>query len=55
MLTLSALLGPALLLLADTLGRVVFPPSEVPAGVMTALVGVPVLVALVRRKKVVAA
>lgn len=54
-LTLSALLGPALLLLADTLGRVLFPPSEVPAGVMTALVGVPVLVALVRRKKVVAA
>ncbi|MEV0192638.1 FecCD family ABC transporter permease [Kitasatospora purpeofusca] len=54
-LTLSAVLGPALLLLADTLGRVLFPPSEVPAGVMTALVGVPVLVALVRRRKVVAA
>ncbi|MFG3056179.1 FecCD family ABC transporter permease [Kitasatospora sp. NPDC048239] len=54
-LGLSAVLGPALLLLADALGRVLFPPSEVPAGVMTALVGVPVLVALVRRRKVVAA
>ena len=53
-LTLSAVLGPALLLLADALGRVLFPPSEVPAGVMTALVGVPVLVVLVRRRKVVA-
>ncbi|MEU4302990.1 FecCD family ABC transporter permease [Kitasatospora aureofaciens] len=54
-LAFSAVLGPALLLLADTLGRVLFPPSEVPAGVMTALVGVPVLVTLVRRRKVVAA
>ncbi|MFG2846142.1 FecCD family ABC transporter permease [Kitasatospora sp. NPDC048296] len=54
-LAFSAVLGPALLLLADTFGRVLFPPSEVPAGVMTALVGVPVLVALVRRRKVVAA
>ncbi|MFJ6216993.1 FecCD family ABC transporter permease [Streptomyces sp. NPDC092296] len=54
-LTLSALLGPALLLLADTLGRLLLPPSEVPAGVMTALVGVPVLVVLVRRRAVVAA
>ncbi|MGA5703376.1 FecCD family ABC transporter permease [Peterkaempfera bronchialis] len=54
-LTLSALLGPALLLFADTLGRLLLPPSEVPAGVMTALVGVPVLIVLVRRKAVVAA
>jgi len=54
-LTMSALLGPALMLLADTIGRLVLRPSEVPAGVMTALVGVPVLVALVRRRSVVAA
>ncbi|MER5793820.1 iron ABC transporter permease [Streptomyces sp. NPDC001980] len=49
-LPLSALLGAGLLLAADVLGRVVRAPAEVPAGVMTALVGVPVLVALVRRK-----
>ncbi|MER6271014.1 iron ABC transporter permease [Streptomyces sp900105755] len=49
-LPLSALLGAGLLPAADVLGRVVRAPAEVPAGVMTALVGVPVLVALVRRK-----
>ncbi|WP_128375002.1 FecCD family ABC transporter permease [Streptomyces cavernae] len=53
-LPMAALLGPVMLLLSDTLGRVVFPPGEVPAGVMTALVGVPFLVALVRRRGVVA-
>jgi iron complex transport system permease protein len=50
LLPLSALLGAALLLFADVVGRVVRTPAEVPAGVMTALVGVPVLVVLVRRK-----
>ncbi|MFD4509940.1 FecCD family ABC transporter permease [Streptomyces sp. NPDC058457] len=49
-LPLSALLGAGLLVGADVVGRVVRAPAEVPAGVMTALVGVPVLVALVRRK-----
>ncbi|MER5429756.1 iron ABC transporter permease [Streptomyces sp. NPDC002588] len=49
-LPLSALLGAALLVCADVVGRVVRAPAEVPAGVMTALVGVPVLVVLVRRK-----
>lgn len=53
LLPLSALLGAALLVLADVAGRVVRAPAEVPAGVMTALVGVPVLVVLVRRKKAV--
>ncbi|MFI6347860.1 FecCD family ABC transporter permease [Streptomyces sp. NPDC050560] len=51
-LALSALLGPTMLLVSDTVGRVVFPPSEIPAGVMTALIGVPFLVVLVRRKAV---
>ncbi|MEU9174673.1 iron ABC transporter permease [Streptomyces sp. NPDC048420] len=49
-LPLSAVLGAALLVGADVLGRVVRAPAEVPAGVMTALVGVPVLVFLVRRR-----
>ncbi|MEV2212877.1 iron ABC transporter permease [Streptomyces sp. NPDC050997] len=51
-LPLSALLGAALLVGADVAGRVVRAPAEVPAGVMTALVGVPVLVVLVRRRGV---
>jgi iron-siderophore transport system permease protein len=53
-LAMSALLGPTLLLIADVLGRIVFPPAEVEVGAMTALIGVPILVALVRRKPVVA-
>ena len=44
---MAALLGPVMLLVSDVIGRIVFPPSEVPAGVMTALIGVPFLVALV--------
>ncbi|MGW7052142.1 FecCD family ABC transporter permease [Streptomyces sp. NPDC054887] len=51
-LPMAALIGPVMLLVSDVAGRVVFPPSEVPAGVMTALIGVPFLVALVRRKAV---
>ncbi|MFC8515796.1 FecCD family ABC transporter permease [Streptomyces sp. NPDC057257] len=49
-LPLSGVLGAGLLVGADVVGRVVRAPAEVPAGVMTALVGVPVLVVLVRRK-----
>jgi len=52
LLPMAALLGPVVLLVSDVIGRVVVPPGEVPAGVMTALIGVPFLVALVRRKTV---
>ncbi|MER5951963.1 iron ABC transporter permease [Streptomyces sp. NPDC001904] len=52
LLPMAALVGPVMLLVSDTVGRIVFPPSEVPAGVMTALLGVPFLVTLVRRKAV---
>jgi len=48
---LSALLGPALLLLADVLGRVVAPPGEVAAGLVTAALGAPVLILLARRRR----
>ncbi|MFE9457784.1 FecCD family ABC transporter permease [Streptomyces californicus] len=51
-LPMAALLGPVMLLVSDVVGRIVFPPGEVPAGVTTALIGVPFLVALVRRKAV---
>ncbi|MET3984861.1 iron complex transport system permease protein [Streptomyces sp. PvR034] len=53
-LPMAALIGPVMLLVADVVGRVVVPPGEVPAGVMTALIGVPFLVVLVRRKAVAA-
>lgn len=45
----SALVGAVLVLLADTVGRVIAPPSEVQVGVMAALVGLPFFLVLVRR------
>jgi iron complex transport system permease protein len=44
-------LAPALLLVSDLAGRVVLLPGEVPAGIMTAIVGAPLFVWLVRRGK----
>lgn len=43
-LLLAAVLGPAMLLGADIVGRVVARPTEIQAGVLTALLGAPVLV-----------
>ncbi len=50
-LPLSLVLAPALLLASDVIGRVILLPGEVPAGIMTALIGAPVFVWLVRRGK----
>lgn len=47
----SVVLGPLLLLASDVLGRVVDRPGELQVGVVTALVGAPVLVLLVRRTR----
>jgi iron complex transport system permease protein len=46
----SALLGGALLLLADVFARTVAAPAEVPIGVVTALIGAPFLLWLLRRR-----
>jgi iron complex transport system permease protein len=50
----SAVLGAALLLFADVVGRVVVRPSELQAGVTVAIIGAPVFIALVRRKRIAA-
>ncbi|WP_246267034.1 FecCD family ABC transporter permease [Nonomuraea typhae] len=47
----SAVLGAVLLLVADTAGRVVLWPGELPAGIVTAFVGAPFLIVLARRKE----
>ena len=52
MLPLALGYGAALTVVADTLGRVVLPPTEVQVGVMTALVGAPVFVLLARRSRI---
>jgi iron complex transport system permease protein len=49
LLPAAFLLGGALLVAADALARTVLAPVELPVGVVTALVGVPVFVVLVRR------
>jgi iron complex transport system permease protein len=51
LLPYSGLIGAALLLLADVLGRVVAPPGELEVGVVLALIGAPFFIALVRRRK----
>ena len=49
LLPFSMLGGAVLVVVADTVGRVVLPPSEVQVGIMAAVVGVPVFLALIRR------
>ncbi|MDP9023641.1 MAG: iron ABC transporter permease [Actinomycetota bacterium] len=51
LLPLSAVAGPVLLLGADVVGRIVARPSEVQVGIVTAIVGAPVLVHLVRSRR----
>lgn len=48
----SALGGAALLLLADVAGRLVARPAELEAGIVTALVGAPVFIWILRRRRV---
>ena len=51
LLPYAVLWGPVLLLCSDVLGRILMRPSEIQVGIVTALVGAPVLVHLVRRRE----
>ncbi|WHT21778.1 iron chelate uptake ABC transporter family permease subunit [Crossiella sp. CA-258035] len=55
LLPYSTILAPVLLLSADILGRVLIAPGELEVGVVTAFLGAPVFILLVRRRKLVAA
>jgi iron complex transport system permease protein len=48
----SALGGGALLCIADLISRTLIPPMELPAGVITAIIGAPYFLYLLRRKNV---
>lgn len=50
LLPAAFLAGAAFLLAADTLARTIAAPSELPVGVVTALIGVPLFVVLLRRR-----
>jgi iron complex transport system permease protein len=47
---LSAMLGAVLLVLADTFARVIIAPTELPVGIVTAVVGAPAFLLLVRTR-----
>ena len=52
LLPFSALGGAALLVAGDVVGRLVARPSEIDVGIVTALIGAPVFIWMVRRQKV---
>ena len=47
----SALLGGSLVVLSDLLGRVAFAPSEIPAGIITAILGAPFFFLLLMQRR----
>ncbi|PWJ56236.1 iron complex transport system permease protein [Quadrisphaera granulorum] len=49
----SMVIAPAFLLLADIIGRIAVPPNELQVGIVTAAVGAPFFVWLVRQKRMV--
>jgi iron complex transport system permease protein len=51
LLPASALLGATFVLVTDTAARTVVAPTELPLGAVTAIVGVPLFVALLRRRR----
>lgn len=48
---LSAVMGAVLMLLSDLAGQFVFYPAEMPVGIVTALLGTPFFLVLIRRRK----
>ncbi|TXK77026.1 iron ABC transporter permease [Paenibacillus sp. N3.4] len=51
-LPVSALLGAVLVILADTVGRIVMPPIEIPVGIITSLIGAPYFVFLLLKGRI---
>ena len=49
-LPLSMILGATLLCVADTIGRTIISPTELPSGIITALIGAPYFLYLLKRK-----
>jgi heme transport system permease protein len=50
LLPASALAGAILLVVADTLSRTVIAPTELPVGIITAIIGVPFFISLLRQR-----
>lgn len=52
LIPLSALTGGALLCIADTIGRTAMSPMELPSGIITAIIGAPYFLYLLRKKEI---
>jgi iron complex transport system permease protein len=52
LLPLSAVAGAILVTASDVIGRIVARPDEVDVGIVTALLGAPFLIAIVRRQRI---
>ena len=48
-LPISAVLGAILLLWADVVSRMILAPQEIPVGIVTALLGAPFIIPLIKR------
>lgn len=53
LIPLSALAGGIFLVVCDAISRTIFSPQELPVGVVTAIIGVPLFFLILKRKKVV--
>ncbi|AMQ21550.1 hypothetical protein A0V43_12360 [Geobacillus sp. JS12] len=51
LIPVSALLGAILMISADTAGRTIAAPIEIPVGILTAFIGAPYFLFLLRRAK----
>ena len=47
----SGIYGGAILIISDVLGRILGRPGELESGIMTALIGAPVFIYLIRKAK----
>ncbi|MEW6226668.1 MAG: iron chelate uptake ABC transporter family permease subunit, partial [Bacillota bacterium] len=48
----ACVMGATFMMMADTIARTVIPPRELPVGIITALVGGPFFIYLLRRYRV---
>ena len=51
LLPMVAVFGALFLVVADTLARTIFDPRELPVGIITAFIGVPVFILLIKRRR----
>jgi len=50
MLPVSALIGATFLILCDTIARTIIAPTEIPIGAITAIIGAPLFIHLLKRR-----